>query len=203
MQLALASVGVVLAIVFPTMGLIGGLVLVTLMALMKLSFGMYLRARAAYPKTVAVLARLAEIEMQETQGHAERVADLATAVGKRMRLGNRAVEKLGLAALLHDIGKVKTGKLHDDGEHARVGAELLEQIEFLRDLAPIVEGHHSTAADAVVEGDDLLAHVLYVVSYYDLRAQEQPGPAVLEEMRGRQGTEFDPRVVAALGKVCS
>ena len=203
MQLALASVGVVLAIVFPTMGLIGGLVLVTLMALMKLSFGMYLRARAAYPKTVAVLARLAEIEMQETHGHAERVADLATAVGKRMRLGNRAVEKLGLAALLHDIGKVKTGRIHDDGEHARVGAELLEQIEFLRDLAPIVEGHHSTAANAVVEGDDLLAHVLYVVSYYDLRAQEQPGTSVLEEMRGRQGTEFDPRVIAALGKVCS
>jgi putative nucleotidyltransferase with HDIG domain len=202
MQLALASVGVVLAIVFPTMGLVGGLVLVTLMALMKLSFGMYLRARAAYPKTVAVLARLAETEMQETHGHAERVAELATAVGKRMRLGNRAVERLGLAALLHDIGKVKTGELHDDGEHARVGAELLEQIEFLSDLAPIVGGHHSRTADAVIEDDDLLAHVLYVVSYYDLQVQERPGADVLTEMRGRQGTDFDPRVVTALSQVC-
>jgi putative nucleotidyltransferase with HDIG domain len=203
MYLALASVGVALAIVYPAMGLAGGAILVTLMAVMKLSFGNYVRARTAYPKTVAVLARLAETEMQEARGHAERVADLATAVGKRMHLGNRAVERLGLAALLHDIGKVKTGKLHDDGEHAEVGAELLEQIDFLSDLAPIVEGHHSTAADAVEGGDELLAHVLYAVSFYDLQSQERPGDQVLAEMKARQGSEFDARVVAALGQVCS
>jgi putative nucleotidyltransferase with HDIG domain len=202
MYLALASVGVALAIVYPVMGLAGGAILVTLMALMKLSFGNYVRARTAYPKTVAVLARLAETELQEARGHAERVAELATAVGKRMHLGNKAVERLGLAALLHDIGKVKTGELHDDGQHADVGAELLEQIDFLNDLAPIVKGHHSTAADAVRGGDDLLAHVLYVVSYYDLRSQERPGEEVLADMRSRQGTEFDPQVVAALGRVC-
>lgn len=202
MHAALASVGVVLAIVFPATGFVGGLILVTLMALMKLSFGMYMKARAAYPKTVGVLARLAEIEMQETQGHAERVAELATAVGKRMRLGSRAVERLGLAALLHDIGKVQTGVLHDDGEHALVGAEILEQIEFLNDLAPIVAGHHSTTAQMVGTDDELLAHIVYAVSYFDLRVQERSKDAVLQGMHELEGERFDPMVVKALGQVC-
>jgi putative nucleotidyltransferase with HDIG domain len=202
MSLALASVGVALVVLYPAMGLIGGLILVTLMALMKLSFGNYIRARAAYPKTVAVLARLAEIEMQESRGHAERVADLATSVGKGMRLGGRRVERLGLAALLHDIGKVKTGERHDDGAHAHVGAQLLEQIEFLSELAPIVAGHHSMSADKVKNQEDLLAHILYAVSYYDLQVQESTRTEVVLEMRS-QSERFDPRVVGALSAAAS
>lgn len=54
------------------------------------------------------MARSIEAKDPYTQGHAERVANLAGALGRRMNLDHEELEALRYAGYLHDIGKIGT-----------------------------------------------------------------------------------------------
>ena len=122
-----ASVGIVLAVVLAPMGVTAIFVLVALMMVMKLAFALQLQIRTAYTRTVGVLATLAETAHTETQGHSERVAELASDMGRRLHLRQTQLKRLSLAALLHDIGAVGADLEADAGRHAAVGAEIRER----------------------------------------------------------------------------
>ena len=90
-----------------------------------------------------------------TRGHLRRVQVYALGVGKAMGLGPIELEALHAAALLHDIGKLavpehiltKPGKLSPEEfakmkVHPLVGAEIVEQVKFPYEVAPIVRAHH-------------------------------------------------------------
>ncbi len=103
------------------------------------SFNLYLRIRRGYADTIGALAHAAELDRPHDSGHARRVADLAVAVGRRMGLSSRELERIGYAALLHDIGRM--GDVGDDmsGVHAHRGAEIVASIPFLEHVAPLIE----------------------------------------------------------------
>lgn len=197
-----ASVGVALALVWPVMGALGGLVLLALMLLMKHSFGLYLHVRAAYGKTVGVLARLAEFENHESHGHAERVADIATSIGRVLRLNQPELERLGLAALLHDIGKVSSREAHGaEVSHTESGSRIVASVEFLSDLAPIVASHHAAAIASGCSVESLLAGIIHAASDFDhlvtSSTSRQACHEALKVMHSRRG-EYFPDVLTAL-----
>lgn len=196
------SVGIVLAIVYPSMNVAGVVVLVTLMMVMKHAFALLLRIRTAYAQTVGVLARLAEFERIESRGHAERVAELATAMGRRLGVRSRHLQRLGFAALLHDLGKIRDNA--DAGEsHWEAGLAIVEDVEFLADLQPVLAGHHldfSTMQMSDVDG--LLAQVIRVASDFDEFTRDEasdvsPADALSAILVGSP-EKYDPRVVVAL-----
>jgi len=195
-----ASVGVALAIVYPSMGPLGALVLLVLMLVMKHTFGLYLRIRSAYERTVGVLARLAEFQLSETQGHAERVASIATSMGRQLRLRHRSLERLALAALLHDIGKVGAEAVTEIGVHATLGARILSQVPFLEDVAPVVARHHDESFGHR-DPDGLLAQIVSLASRYDevrhLHKGSDADSIALEAVL-EYAASYDDRVVAAL-----
>ena len=54
----------------------------------------------------AALARAVDAKDAGTRSHSETVAELAVAIGKSLRIDGEGLERLRLAGLLHDVGKI-------------------------------------------------------------------------------------------------
>lgn len=90
-----------------------------------------------------------------TAGHSQRVSDMATKVCQLMGMKEDDVEKIHIAAHLHDIGKIgvpdavlnKIERLNDEEwqairKHPSIGAEILSKSHHLSELKDIVLAHH-------------------------------------------------------------
>jgi two-component system cell cycle response regulator len=155
--------------------------------------------------------------------HAFAVSDLATAIARAMDLGPARIARIGMAALLHDIGKVgipdvllqkvERLSLHERAllrEHAELGAQILEASPFLQDLMPAVRYHHEHwdggGYPDQLAGEDipLAARIIGVAEAYDAMQRNRPYRAGLtseeavSELRRCAGTQFDRAVVQSL-----
>lgn len=168
--------------VYPALGLyvFGIAVLMTL--ILQNSFNLYLRIRRAYGETIEALAHAAELDRPQDAGHAQRVADLAIAVGRNMHLTSPELEHLRYAALLHDIGHI--GHPEDDTEavHALRGAAIVEKIPFLEAISPIIAHHHDSRA----VGTPLGAAIVGVCSRYDRLRMGAGASAAVATLRAEE-----------------
>ena len=100
------------------------------------------------------VAALAQKDRQ-TRDHVVRVGELAMRVGERSRIAPRRLRHLGLAAILHDVGKLrvsdeiltKPGRLTSDEfermkQHTIDGEKLLRATPGLEQAAALVRSHH-------------------------------------------------------------
>lgn len=138
-----------------------------------------------------------------------------------MKLTGNRLEAVNYAALLHDIGKLglETGSfdayLDSDGitqqqiPHAMIGAEILEQVKFLRPFAKIVLKHHLSYEPNRRHNDidhPLEARIITVANYYD---QLTLGREVSQRLTPHQAIakikkdafQFDPKAVRSLVSV--
>jgi putative two-component system response regulator len=139
------------------------------------------------------LGRIIEARDPYTEGHCERLAEYATALGKRLELEQTDIDALYRGAFLHDVGKIaipdrvmlKKGKLtHKEYElmkrHAVIGDELCATVRSLDRVRPIVRHHHERLdgrgyPDAL-SGDEvpLLAQIVSVVDVFDALTTDRP-----------------------------
>jgi diguanylate cyclase (GGDEF)-like protein len=172
--------------------------------------------------TIDALVRALEAQDMYTSGHALSIADLARRVGRVLGLDAAALRDVEHAAVLHDIGKIgipsellrKRGPLSSgEREHMRahpeIGARILEPVERLRQLAPLVRFSHecwdgSGYPDGLAgEQIPLGARIISVCDAFDAMVTDRPyrggrsTAEALEELRGHAGTQFDPAVVEA------
>ncbi len=155
--------------------------------------------------------------------HAYRLVKPAQAAARVLGLSPDEVHRVGLAALLHDVGKLaipraillKPGPLTDEEwavmyRHPEIGSRMLLLAgEDWADLGAIIAAHHERwdgrgyprglAQDAI----PLEARILFVVDAYDAmtspRVYRQPlsQEAARAELQRCSGHQFDPQVVAA------
>jgi putative nucleotidyltransferase with HDIG domain len=180
------------------------------------------RLRKAMLDTVTALSAMVEAKDGYTEGHCQRIAEIAIALGIRLGLSEERLEQLSYAAVLHDIGKItvpdeilnKPGPLTPEEfevmkSHTRAGRRILEGIELLRAVARIVEQHHERwdgrgypdglAGEAIL----LEARLIAVADAYDAMTSTRPyrqalPPAeALARVEAEAGRQFDPDVVAA------
>lgn len=181
------------------------------------------RVRDDYAKTIAALSATLDIGERTAMGHSGRVMDYAVMIGEELDLPYEEVEKLRFAGLLHDIGKtgvsdeilLKPTKLTPEEaeqvkRHAEIGASIVDQIDFLKSLSPVILHHHEhwdgKGYPAGLKGEaiPLLARVLSVADAFDAMTSERAYAKRLTVQQARTelekatGTQFDPRVVAAL-----
>ena len=161
-----------------------------------------------------------------TQGHCQRVAELACAIARQSGLDDASMFWFRIGALLHDVGKIvippevlnKPGKL-DDAEwelmksHTTAGVEMLKEIEFPWDVRPMVESHHERwdgkGYPHGLAGEDipLIARILTVADVYDALTSVRSYKRALTHqetmtiLRRDIGTIFDPRVFAWFDEV--
>ncbi len=175
---------------------------------------------------LTALARAIDAKSKWTAGHSERVTRLALGMGRVLGLAQEELENLHRAGLLHDIGKIGTpAELIDKSarltnaeqqvvnEHPIIGERILEPIEAYAQVIPIVRQHHEwfnghgypdgLAGAAITVG----ARILAVADVYDALCSERPYRAamdpdqVLQMIKERSGSHFDPAVVNAFFKV--
>lgn len=184
---------------------------------------LFMRVREEYAKTIAALSAMLDYGERAPRGHAGRVMEYAMAIGAAMNLDVESIEHLRFAGLLHDVGKtgvpeeilLKPSRLTEEEFerakcHVEIGAEIVEQIEFLRSLTPIILHHHErwdgTGYPHGLKGEQipLLARILCVADAFDAMTSERVYAKRLtirearEEMQRASGSQFDPRVVDAL-----
>jgi diguanylate cyclase (GGDEF)-like protein len=148
------------------------------------------------------------------------IASLATGMGLEMGLSREEIERIRIAALLHDLGKIavpdeildKPATLSDAewqaiGEHPRVGQVILEQASSLREAIPVVLHHHERFNGGGyphgLRGNEIPigARIVAVADAYHAMVHDRPYKAALSheealvELRRHAGTQFDPAVV--------
>ena len=181
------------------------------------------RFRDDYAKTIAALSATLDAGERMPMGHSSRVMDYAMLIGEELGLGREDIETLRFAGLLHDIGKtgvpedilLKPSRLSPAEfervrSHAEVGASIVDQIDFLRQLTPIILHHHErwdgTGYPMTLSGESipLMARILTVADSFDAMTTKRPHTEGLPfatarfELEAGAGTQFDPRIVAAL-----
>jgi putative nucleotidyltransferase with HDIG domain len=178
--------------------------------------------------TIEALARAVDAKDGVTHGHIRRVRSAALALARRLRVDDelqlRAIEA---AALLHDVGKLaipehilnKPGRLTPTEfermkSHARIGAEILSEVDFPYPLVPIVRHHHEnwdgTGYPEGLKGESIPigARILAVVDCFDALTSNRPYrralsmPEALAIIDARRGTMYDPSVVDVFHQMC-
>jgi len=148
------------------------------------------------------------------------IASLATGLALQMGLPREEIERIRIASLLHDLGKLavhsdildKPTKLTDGewqsiGEHPRIGQVILEHATSLRDAIPVVLHHHERFNGGGyphgLKGAEIPigARIVAVADAYHAMINKRPYSAArahhdaLDELRTYAGTQFDPDVV--------
>ena len=172
--------------------------------------------------TIGAIQMIVQMKDPPTAHHQARVCKLACAIGREMGLAKGQVDTIGLAALLHDLGKVfvpeetlnKPGKL-TEAEYAEIkdSAEtefqILKTIDLFYPIADIVHQHHERLNGAGyptgLKGEDILleARIIGVADVVEAMVSDRPYRAALTldealgEIESGKGTLYDASAVEA------
>jgi hypothetical protein len=175
--------------------------------------------------TEALVALVEVIELRDpyTAGHSRRVAETARALAIRLGLTAEEADLIESAGRVHDLGKVaidpavlsKPGKL-DAGEweqmrlHPVYGASVISRFNAFAAGHDLIRYHHERwdgkGYPDGIAGEDipLGARILAVADTWDALTSDRPYRAGMSRERALAilaegaGTQWDPRVVAAL-----
>lgn len=175
--------------------------------------------------TVRTLAEAVDARDPATRHHSANVAELAVPLCQVLGLDDEQAQMIGLAALMHDVGKIgvrdevllKPGPLSsveraEVEQHARLGERILEPAGLV-ELLPIVRHHHErwdgTGYPDGLVGDEipLGSRVLAVCDVFETITSGRPyrpaGTAeeAVAEVVACAGTQFDPQVAYAFGRM--
>lgn len=156
-------------------------------------------------------------------GHSIQVSTYASNIALEMGLSEEEVQKIRIAGLLHDIGKIsvpesilfKKGRLTSEEyeiikQHTIIGEDIVCPVEGLREVADIIGRHHERY-DGLgypyrLKGDEipLGASIISVADTLDTMLSDRSykkGKTIDEaiaELKRCSGTQFHPDVVDAL-----
>jgi PAS domain S-box-containing protein/putative nucleotidyltransferase with HDIG domain len=160
------------------------------------------------------------------RGHSERVASYSIKIAKAMGLSEEEMEKIRLAALLHDIGQIiinnglidKPANLTDkELELIRKipvqGVSIIKRVKQLSDIIPLIRHHHERIDGKGypdgLKGEEIPvgARILHVADSFDSMTADRPhrqAPGkeyAFLEFKRCINTQFDPRVTELALKV--
>jgi diguanylate cyclase (GGDEF)-like protein/PAS domain S-box-containing protein len=181
------------------------------------------RLEEAHTETVMLLASAAEAHDRTTGQHLQNVRAITEALAAELGHGEKESKELGLASVLHDIGKVRVpdsilasvGRLTDEEwelmkHHTTWGAEFLAGRPGFELAVTIARSHHERwdgggypdglAGEAIPE----TAAIVAVADSFDAIISDRPYraarsiAAAMREIVACSGKQFSPRVVRAL-----
>jgi HD-GYP domain-containing protein (c-di-GMP phosphodiesterase class II) len=188
--------------------------------------GSFQSLEETFISTVEALANALEANDEYTSSHARWITDLAVKVGRGLGLDAKALKRLELGALFHDIGKIgipadilsKPGPLTDEERlvietHPELGEKIIAPIHRLQEVRPIVRHCHERYDGAGYPdrkaGDEipLESRIILVCDAFHAMTTDRPYRKRLpvdEAFRRLQegaGTQFDPEVVEVCVRV--
>jgi len=171
-----------------------------------------------YFNTIRALVLAIEAKDPYMRGHTERVTEYAIAVARVLKMPPPELEILRYAGEVHDVGKIsipdsilgKPGRLTSAERaiielHPVKGEELLEPLDFLKPVRPIVRHHHERYdgrgyPDRLKKKEiPLLSRIIACADAFDAMTSDRPYrirkltlEEALDEIRNNSGTQFDP-----------
>ncbi|MDI6605488.1 MAG: HD domain-containing protein [Thermoanaerobacteraceae bacterium] len=176
-----------------------------------------------YMNTIQALAYAVEAKDKYTKGHSLRVSKYGALIGKQMGLSDDIIEKIRIAGILHDIGKIgisdsiltKPGKLTDKEYnlikvHPKISRKILEPIGLSEEIMEGIAKHHERFDGkgypyGLDDGDiPLVAAILCVADSLDAMTSDRSyrkGISLddaINELLKYKGTQFNPVVVDSI-----
>lgn len=170
--------------------------------------------------TIEVLVNALEAKDTYTSGHSSEVEYLAVEMAQVLGLTEEEIFKVGIAATLHDIGKIGIPDelLHKQGEftdvewhivkqHPSIGAAIIEGIPSLDDIVQIVMHHHERwdgrGYPQALMGTNIPfgARIIAVADSFQAMVSDRPYrkgmllKEALAEIKHCAGSQFDPEIV--------
>ncbi len=173
----------------------------------------------SYDATIEGWAKALEYRDDDTEGHSQRVTELALRLAEKVGLEEKELQNFRWGALLHDIGKIgipdrilhKPGALTDDEkeemrQHPVYSRHMLSEIPFLKD-ALIIPIHHHERWDGSGYPDGLSgenipleARIFALSDVFDALTSDRPyrkawsQQKALAYIKKQSGTHFDPEL---------
>ncbi|MDR7522175.1 MAG: HD-GYP domain-containing protein [Armatimonadota bacterium] len=176
--------------------------------------------------SIQMMAQAVDLKDPYTSKHSQRVSQFSVRLARAMGLGEDEVERIRIGALMHDIGKIgisgriirKPSKLTAEEhaimrEHPLVSADIIGPLEILGESAEMVRHHHEnwdgTGYPNGLKGEEipLGSRIIFVADALDALVTHRPyrmGVPLAEALaiiKKNAGTQFDPAVVEALGRI--
>jgi len=178
-------------------------------------------------RTVSAMAHALAARDAYTEGHAERVADLAVQIAREMGLDDEEVEYIRLGGILHDIGKIgfpdelfsphqvknPPEMVEEILRHPTTGVDILQALDFLGPALQYVHCHHERpdgkGYPRRLTGREipLGAKILAVADAFDAMTTDRPyqkgrpAEVALDILKTHAGTKWDSDCVAAFEAV--
>jgi putative nucleotidyltransferase with HDIG domain len=180
--------------------------------------------RDAYVQTIAALANAVDAKDAYTRGHSERVGVYASKISREMGHPKEFIERVYIAGLLHDVGKIGirdaviakpdrlTPEEYDEiKQHPEIGAKILEPVAFLKDVVPCVRHHHEwfdgsdRGYPTGLRGETipLPSRIILVADTVEAMSSDRPYrkalplDVVYTELTKYSGSQYDPDCVDA------
>ena len=194
--------------------------------LVHISFRSHLRLQTEARKTFEKISRLLDERDHYTAVHSTEVADLAVKIAQEMRLPQGEIEKVDIAARVHDIGKIavpdsillKPGPLNAEEwvtmkRHPVISAELIEGLEIYKPVANAVRHEHEhwngSGYPNGLKGDQipLIARIITAADIYNALSTDRPyrkafsHEKTIEMIKEMKSVDLDPVVADALLRV--
>ncbi len=174
----------------------------------------------AYETTIEGWSKALDMRDNETEGHTQRVTNMVLELAHHARINDEELVHIKRGALLHDIGKMgipdkillKPGTLTDEEreimrKHPVFAFQLLAPIAYLHPAMDIPYCHHEkwdgSGYPRGLKGDEIpfSARLFALVDVWDALSSDRPyrqrwaKENVLEHIKSRSGTDFDPKAV--------
>ncbi len=171
----------------------------------------------------AAVASAVDARMAVRHEHSVAVTQYAAAIAAALGWGGQRLELLRVAAMLHDVGKVRVpehilrkpsglteGEFAQIAKHPMAGADIVRRIDGLAGIADWIAHSHErldgTGYPDGLSGDEIpeASRILLVADAYDAMTSDRAYREALtsawarEELRRNAGTQFDADCVAAL-----
>ena len=182
--------------------------------------------RQSFLNSIKALANALEAKDKYTSGHSQRVGDMAALTACEMGFSAEDQERIMLAGLIHDIGKIgiqgsvlnKEGKLTEleyaeMKQHCQIGERILTPVMDDKDLMRMVRHHHERydgqGYPDGLEGEKIPigAAILGVCDAFDAMTSARSyrdsikETEAIEEIKRCKGTQFNPEVVDAFLRI--
>jgi putative nucleotidyltransferase with HDIG domain len=179
--------------------------------------------RELFIGSIRMLAAAIDEKDPYTRGHSGRVAKYSTLIGQELGLTTEELDKLRIAALLHDVGKIgvedrvlkKPGSLTPEEfglmkQHTVKGANIMRPVSQLKEMLPGIELHHEhmdgRGYPYGLPGHQIpmMARIIGVADTLDAMTTNRPYQTAMEldyamnRIRALTGSKFDAVVVTAL-----
>ncbi len=179
--------------------------------------------RELFIGSIRMLAAAIDEKDPYTRGHSGRVAKYSMVIAQEMKLSAEDLDKLRIASLLHDVGKIgvddrvlkKPGSLTPEEfeimkTHTTKGANIMRPVSQLKDMLPGIELHHEhmdgRGYPYGLSGPQIpqMARIIAVADTLDAMTTNRPYQSAMDleyalgRIKALSGSKFDLAVVTAL-----